>query len=103
MPEFKKIAALVGKEKERLWQESPGLGLQALWQQAAGADIAAHSFVRAFRDGVITVGCASGGWACELRLAAGELTARMNALGTPEQVREIRFVHQAHAGWKSSK
>ncbi len=103
MSEFKEVASIVDSEKERLWRSSPGLGLQALWKEAAGADIAAHASVRWFRDGVMTVSCASGGWACELRLAAGDLIARINALGAPEKVREIRFVHQAQASWKSSK
>ena len=33
----------------------------------------------------MTVSCQSGGWACELKLAATELTARLNALGPPEK------------------
>ncbi len=103
MSEFKEIAAIIGRERDRLWQTSPGLGLQALWRQAAGADIAAHSSVRRFRGGIMTVSCASGGWACELRLAAGELAARLNALGPPEKVQGIRFVHKAHASEKCSK
>jgi predicted nucleic acid-binding Zn ribbon protein len=103
MSKYKSIGAIIRGERERLWRTSPGLGLQSLWEQAAGADIAASTEVRSFRDGVMTVSCESGGWACELQLTAAELTARLNALRPPEAVKEIRFVHQARGGGKSRK
>ena len=95
---FKSIGSIIRRERKRLWRTSPGLGLQSLWEKVAGADIAAHTEVRSCRDGVMTVSCQTGGWACELQLAAADLTARMNALDPPEPVREIRFVHQARGG-----
>ncbi len=101
--DFKSIGSIIRREQKRLWRTSPGLGLQSLWEEAAGADIAANTEVRSFRDGVMTVSCESGGWACELNLAAAELTARLNALGPPEAVAEIRFVHRARGGGKSRK
>jgi hypothetical protein len=45
----------------------------------------------------MTVSCASGTWACELKLSAGELTERLNRLQPPEKVNEIRFIHRARA------
>jgi len=90
-------------ERERLWRTSPGLCLQSLWEQAAGAEIAANTRVDTFRDGVMTVVCESGGWACELKLSANDLARRLNALDPPERVQEIRFVHQARGGGKSRK
>ena len=103
MPDCKSLAAIIRSEKERLWKTSPGLGLQSLWRQAAGDEIAANTEVRSFKDGVMTVSCKTGGWACELGLAASELTERMNGLKPPEAVREIRFVHRARGSGKSRK
>lgn len=103
MTEFRRLGTIIEKERKRLWKTSPGLGLQALWEQAAGQDIARHTSVRSLRDGVVTVSCDSGGWACELRLAAAELAQCLDALGPPAEIREIRFVHQAQGGWKSRK
>lgn len=103
MAKFKNIGSIVRKERERLWRTSPGLCLQSLWEQAAGADIAANTRVDTFRDGVLVVICESGGWACELSLSANDLTMRLNALDPPEKVSEIRFVHRARGSGKSRK
>ncbi len=102
-PGYKSIGSIIRSEKKRLWQTSPGLGLQGLWRRAAGDEIAANTEVKSFREGVMTVSCRSGGWACELGLAASELAGRMNALNPPETVREIRFVHRARGTGKSRK
>ncbi|MHB1361294.1 MAG: DUF721 domain-containing protein [Thermoleophilia bacterium] len=102
-PRYKSIGAIVRNEKQRLWKTSPGLGLQSLWTQAVGADISGHTEVRSFREGVMTVSCDTGGWACELGLAAAELAARMNAMNPPEAVTEIRFVHRARGSGNSRK
>ncbi|MDO8736704.1 MAG: DUF721 domain-containing protein [Thermoleophilia bacterium] len=103
MARFKNIGSIVRKERDRLWRTSPGLCLQSLWEQAAGAEIAASTRVDTFKDGVMIVSCKSGGWACELKLSANDLTRRLNALDPPEEVREIRFVHQARGTGKSRK
>ena len=103
MARYRNIGAIVRRERERLWRTSPGLCLQSLWEQAAGAEIAACTQVESFREGVMTVSCESGGWACELKLSATDLARRLNALDPPEEVREIRFVHQARGKGKSRK
>lgn len=103
MSEFKPLGAIIGGEKRRLWKTSPGLGLQSLWEQVVGADIAASATVVSLRGGVMTVSCESGGWACELKLSASELAGRINSLGPPEKIEEIRFVHRASGAWKSRK
>ena len=103
MTEFRRLGAIVEKERQRLWKASPGLGLQALWEQAAGEDIARHTAVRSLHDGMLTVSCDSGGWACELSLAAADLAARINALGPPAEISGIRFVHHAQGSWKYRK
>lgn len=97
MSDFKRLGALVGKERDRIWKHSPDLELQSLWARAAGGQIAANTRVRSLRGGVLTVTCESGAWACELRLSSDDLTGRINGLEPPEKVREIRFIHQARA------
>jgi len=101
--DFKNLGSIIRKERDRLWRTSPGLCLQSLWEQAAGAEIAASTEVRSFREGVMTVSGQSGGWACELQLAAADLTARLNQLKPPEAVREIRFIHRAQTRGNSRK
>ena len=103
MSEFVRLDELLRQAQDEVWKSSPKLGMASFWEQAAGAEVAARARVRGFSGGILTVECDSGGWACELRLAAADLTARLNSLGPPEQVTEIRFVHQAQGGWKSRK
>lgn len=103
MPDVTRIGAAIRSERERLWRDCPGLGLQSLWESVAGEDIAANTSVRSLREGVMTVSCLSGGWACELRLMADELVARMNDAGPPEKIVELRFIHRAQLGNKSRK
>jgi predicted nucleic acid-binding Zn ribbon protein len=103
LPEPVKISALIKSEREKLWKNSPGLGMQSLWEQVSGAEISAHTRVRSLRKGVLTVSCNSSGWACELTFAASDLAARLNDAGPPEKISELRFVHQAQTGRKSSK
>ncbi len=103
MSDIASIGSLIEKERERLWRHSPGLGLQSLWQQAAGADISANTRVQSLRNGIMVIACSSGGWTCELRLVSDGLMARLNAAGPPEKIRELKFIHQAQAGWKSRK
>jgi predicted nucleic acid-binding Zn ribbon protein len=103
MPDPLEIGSIIKRERARIWRDSPGLGLQSLWESVAGAEIGANTKVWALKDGVMTIGCKNGGWACELTLAADELATRLNNAGPPEKVRQLRFVHQAQAGWKSRK
>ncbi|MHB8792971.1 MAG: DciA family protein [Thermoleophilia bacterium] len=103
MARYRNIGSIVRRERDRLWRTSPGLCLQSLWEQAVGVEIAASTRVETFREGVMIVSCESGGWACELKLSAAELTGRLNALDPPEEIKEIRFVHQARGKGKSRK
>lgn len=86
-----------------MWRNCPGLGMQDLWAHVVGVDIAGNTRVVTLREGVLTISCSSGGWACELGLAAAELKGRLNAASPPQNIREIRFIHQAQAGPKSRK
>lgn len=103
MSDFEQLGAILNQEQKRLWRQSPRLGLQALWQQAAGDELAAETEVVALRDGVMTVACESGCRASELRLRGAGLTGPLNRLSPPEPVREIRFIHRHAGGWKSRK
>ncbi|MBE0429282.1 MAG: DUF721 domain-containing protein [Thermoleophilia bacterium] len=103
MTEPTPVSDIVRRERERLFRNCPGLGLQALWVEAAGPEIANHAAVRSMREGILTVSCDSGSWACELALHAGSLTEKINRLSPPDQVREIRFVHGIRNDWKSRK
>lgn len=98
-----KLGSLIKSEREKLWNNSPGLGMQSLWEQVAGAEISANTRVKSHRSGVLTISCDSSGWACELSLAAADLMARLNDAGPPEAISELRFVHRAHTGRKSRK
>lgn len=103
MAREKTIGSILRREQKRLWKTCPGLGLQSLWEQAVGPEVAASTSVISMRKGVMTVSCSSGGWACELKLKGVELARRMNEMRPPEKVIEIRFVHEAHSGRKSRK
>jgi predicted nucleic acid-binding Zn ribbon protein len=97
------ISGILKKEQRRLWKTCPGLGMQSLWERAAGPEVAAHTTVTSVRDGVVTVACSSGAWACELKLEGAKLTEKLNALKPPEPVREIRFIHRASGRQNSRK
>lgn len=103
MSEPRSIGAIIRREQKRLWKTCPGLGLQSLWEQAAGPEIAAHAAVKSLRGGIMTVRCSSGAWACELGLRADELLENLNRLNPPGEVREIRFAPAVQRGWKSRK
>jgi predicted nucleic acid-binding Zn ribbon protein len=64
--------------------------VQTVWEQAAGAAIAASARPTAERDGVLTVTCEAAVWAQELDLMAGELIAKINAQLPGEPIRELR-------------
>lgn len=103
MSDPRSIGAAIRREQKRLWRSCPGLGLQVLWTEVAGPDIAAHARVKSVREGVVTVACDSGAWACELSLQAELLATRINQLKPQEPVQKIRFVNAAGGNQKSRK
>jgi predicted nucleic acid-binding Zn ribbon protein len=52
---------------------TPLAAVQAVWERAAGAEVAAQARPVEERDGVVTVACRSATWAQELDLLAEEL------------------------------
>lgn len=103
MSDPRSIGAAVRREQKRLWHNCPALGLQSLWAKVAGPDIVAHAWVKSVREGVVTVACDSGAWACELTLQAELLADRLNQLKPQEPVRKIRFVNAAGGNQNSRK
>lgn len=65
--------------------------VQAVWDEAVGAVVAAHARPVAERGGVVTVECDSGVWAQEVELLAPELLERLGtALGGAGEVASLR-------------
>jgi predicted nucleic acid-binding Zn ribbon protein len=65
--------------------------VQALWQEVAGAAIAAESAPVSERDGTVTVDCSGAVWAQELTLLEADLSERLNARLKGARVRSLRF------------
>ena len=103
MSEPARIGPVIRKEQRRLWRRGAGLGLQGLWESVVGPEVGANARVLYMRDGVMALSCASGGWACELRLNADELVVRMNEAGPPEKIRELRLIHRSQGEVKYRK
>ena len=64
--------------------------VQEVWEQTAGAAIAAAAKPTAERGGVLTVTCAAAVWAQELDLMAGEIVQNLNAALGEDAIRELR-------------
>ncbi len=103
MSEPARIGPVIRIEQRRLWQRGAGLGLQDLWERLVGPETSANARVLYLRNGVLALSCSSGGWACELRLKADELVARMNEAGPPEKIRELRLIHHSQKQVKYRK
>jgi predicted nucleic acid-binding Zn ribbon protein len=65
--------------------------VQCVWEQAAGAALAAAASPTAERKGVLTVTCTSSAWAQELNMMGPQLLRSLNeALGEQALLRELR-------------
>jgi predicted nucleic acid-binding Zn ribbon protein len=64
--------------------------VQEVWEQAAGAAIAAAAKPAAERNGVLTLACASAVWTQELDLMAPELLERLNTALGGELLHKLR-------------
>ena len=64
--------------------------VQEVWEQTAGAAIAAAAKPTAERGGILTVTCAAAVWAQELDLMAGEIVQNLNAALGEDAIRELR-------------
>jgi len=64
--------------------------VQEIWENAAGAAIAAAARPTAERNGVLTVTCAAAVWAQELDLRSDDLILRLNDALGEQTIRELR-------------
>jgi predicted nucleic acid-binding Zn ribbon protein len=70
------------------------------WPAVVGPDVAAHSTVEAFEDGILTVRADSTSWAKELQLLAPGLVRRLNAELGQDTVRRVDIRGPQAPSWK---
>ena len=99
------VADLVGDlVRDRGWDER--LNVQRVftdWPAVVGADVAAHSAVEGFDDGVLTVRADSTSWAKELQLLAPGLVRRLNAELGQDTVLRVDIRGPQAPSWKRGK
>ena len=77
---------------ERVRPRTPLAAVQAVWDEMAGATVAAEAVPVAEKDGVVTVACTSATWAEQLDLLQLELLERLkSALPDGVDVSRLRF------------
>jgi len=87
--------------RDRGWDER--LNVQRVftdWPAVVGPDVAAHSSVEAFDDGVLTVRADSTSWAKELQLLAPGLVRRLNAELGQDSVLRVDIRGPQAPSWK---
>jgi predicted nucleic acid-binding Zn ribbon protein len=96
------VADVVGElVRDRGWDER--LSIQRVftdWPAVVGPDVAAHSFVEAFADGVLTVRADSTSWAKELQLLAPGLVRRLNVELGQDTVLRVAIRGPQAPSWK---
>lgn len=99
------VSDLMGElVRDRGWDER--LSVQRVftdWPAVVGPDVAAHSAVEAFADGVLTVRADSTSWAKELQLLAPGLVRRLNAELGQESVLRVDIRGPQAPSWKRGK
>lgn len=99
------VADLVGElVRDRGWDER--LNVQRVftdWPAVVGPDVAAHSTVEAFDDGVLTVRADSTSWAKELQLLAPGLVRRLNAELGQDSVLRVDIRGPQAPSWKRGR
>jgi predicted nucleic acid-binding Zn ribbon protein len=73
--------------------------VQAVWEHAVGAAVAARATPTAERAGTLTVTCESAVWAQELDLMGPELVAGLNAALGADRVQGLRCQAAPARGW----
>ena len=84
------ISAALGEFTGTLAPASTLGRLQEIWEQTAGAAIAAAARPTAERNGVLTVTCEASVWAQELDLISHDLLVRLNAALGTTAIHELR-------------
>jgi predicted nucleic acid-binding Zn ribbon protein len=88
----RRLAGALAEAMDRAAPATPLAAVQAVWERAAGAEVAAQARPVEERDGVVTVACRSATWAQELDLLAEELLRGLRReLPEGEAPRSLRF------------
>ena len=99
------VADLMGElVRDRGWDER--LSIQRVftdWPAVVGPDVAAHSTVEGFDDGVLTVRADSTSWAKELQLLAPGLVRRLNAELGQDTVLRVDIRGPQAPSWKRGR
>ena len=99
------VADLMGElVRDRGWDER--LNVQRVftdWPAVVGADVAAHSTVEGFDDGVVVVRADSTSWAKELQLLAPGLVRRLNAELGQDTVLRVEIRGPQAPSWKRGR
>ena len=99
------LSDLMGKlVRDRGWDER--LNVQRVftdWPTVVGADVAAHSSVEGFEEGVLTVRADSTSWAKELQLLAPGLVRRLNAELGQDTVLRVDIRGPQAPSWKRGR
>ncbi len=66
-------------------------GVFARWEEAVGADVAAHAQPVALRDGCLVVSVDHPTWATQLRFLEADLLTRLGAVTRPGEVTAIEL------------
>jgi predicted nucleic acid-binding Zn ribbon protein len=73
------LAIALARLTGQLEPATPLARVQAVWETAVGAAIAAHCAPVAQRDGVLHVACGEAVWSAEVELMGPEIVARLTA------------------------
>ena len=84
------LSRALGDLAARLQPATTLARVQAVWEVAAGAAVAAEARPTAEREGILTVTCGASVWAQELNLMADDLLTRLNAALGEQAIRELR-------------
>ena len=99
------VADLMGElVRDRGWDER--LNVQRVftdWPAVVGSDVAAHSTVEGFDDGVVVVRADSTSWAKELQLLAPGLVRRLNAELGQDTVLRVEIRGPQAPSWKRGR
>jgi predicted nucleic acid-binding Zn ribbon protein len=85
------VSASLGRLTASLGAPQPSV-LQAVfsrWEQAVGADVAAHAKPTSLRDGLLVVTVDHPAWATQLGYLRGDLLRRLEEEAGPGEVREV--------------
>src|SRR5690606_24106423 len=85
---------------ERGWRPQLSVGgLVSRWAEFVGTNIADHSTVESFEDGVLVLRATSSAWATELELQSPAMLRRLEEELGGEVVRQIRVLGPGGQSW----